>query len=301
MSTGRSSTFVTKSGSVLFFEEHGSSSGLPVVCLHGIGGGAYFFTGFGRRLAQLPAGAEQAARADGVDTSPYRVITIDLPGTGFSRASADAPVDFTLDGMAADLGEFVESHIGGPVVLAGHSFGTILALKAFETWKPGSIRGILFVCGLPKARPNIHERLSARAAEIRAGGARGVRGWGPRVSPGVFAPRTLAQQPEVVGLFERLFEEQVPETYTRIIDVLLAADLNEVVPRVNVPCAAIGGTEDSYAPPEALRAFTASLTALPASHAPCVTTVLEGAGHMAFYEQPAAFADAARAFLGTLR
>jgi pimeloyl-ACP methyl ester carboxylesterase len=160
---------------------------------------------------------------------------------------------------------------------------------------------LLFVCGLPKARPNIHERLSARAVEIREGGARGVMGWGPRVSPGVFAPRTLREQPELVGLFERLFEEQVPETYTRIIDVLLAADVNAVVPTVNVPCAAIGGAEDSYAPPEALRAFTAMLTSLPASHAPCVTTVLDGAGHMAFYEQPAAFAVAARTFLDTLR
>jgi pimeloyl-ACP methyl ester carboxylesterase len=116
------------------------------------------------------------------------------------------------------------------------------------------------------------------------------------VSPGVFAPRSLRELPEVTGVFERLFEEQVPETYTRIIDVLLAADLNAVVPTVTAPCAAIGGAEDSYAPPEALRGFATALTGLPA---PCPVTVLEGAGHMAFYERPEAFADAARAFLDT--
>lgn len=280
MSTGRSSIFTAKSGNVLFFEEHGSTSGLPVVCLHGIGGGAYFFTGFARRLA--------AASPD-----TYRVITVDLPSTGNSR-TPDAPLDFTLESMAEVLGEFVRDHVGRPVVLLGHSFGTILSLKAWQTWDPGAIRGLLFVCGLPKARPNIHERLSERATLIRK---HGIKGWGVKVTPGVFSPRSQRELPEVTGLFERLFEDQVPETYTRIIDVLLAADLNEAVGTVTVPCAAIGGADDSYAPPDALRAFAASLTALPA---PCPVTILEGAGHMAFYERPEAFAAAATTYLETL-
>jgi 3-oxoadipate enol-lactonase len=282
------SSFATKSGGVLHFEDTGvenapvnsrsGSKGLPVVCLHGIGGGAYFFTGFARRLAEAAPGK-------------FRVITVDLPGTGKSPSGVNP---FTLDSMAADLGEFVREVVREPVVLLGHSFGTILALKAWETWSPGSIKGMLFVCGLPRARPNIHERLSARADDIRANG---IVGWGPKVSPGVFAKKSLTEIPEVTALFERLFEEQIPETYTRIIDVLLAADLNRVVPTVIVPCAAVGGAEDSYAPPDALRAFAASLTALPA---PCPVTVIEGAGHMVFLERPEEFTAAAREFLETL-
>lgn len=278
MSAGRSSVFTAKSGNVLYFEESGSPSGLPVVCLHGIGGGAYFFTGFARRLA-----AEAPER--------YRVFALDLPGTGWSRTSPDAPVDFTLESMAADIGDFVARHVGAPVVLLGHSFGTILALKSVSTWPAGTVRGLLFACGLPKARPNIHERLSERAAEMRR---TGIAGWGPKVSPGVFSPRSMREQPELTAMFERLFEEQVPETYTHIIDVLLAADMNPVLSSVSVPCAAIGGVDDSYAPPEALRAFAASLPV------PCPVTVIDGAGHMAFQEQPVAFAAAARAFLDAL-
>lgn len=278
---GRTSPFVTKSGRVLHFEEATPGSrGLPVLCLHGIGGGAYFFTGFARRMAEASPDA-------------FRVITLDLPGTGNSRRP-DEPVDFTLDGMAADLGEFVRDHVGEPVVLLGHSFGTILALKAWETWPADSIRGLLFVCGLPKARPNIHERLSERAVLIRE---HGIGGWGKQVTPGVFSPRSRRELPEVTGLFERLFEDQVPETYTHIIDVLLAADLNAAAGTVTVPCAAIGGAEDSYAPPDALRAFAASLTAAPA---PCLVTILEGAGHMAFLERPEEFARAAMSFLDSL-
>jgi 3-oxoadipate enol-lactonase len=277
VNAGSATPFVTKSGSVLHFEETGSS-GLPVICLHGIGGGAYFFTGFARRIAANHPGT-------------FRIITIDLPGTGRSTSSA---TPFTLESMALDLGEFVRDHIDEPVVLLGHSFGTILALKAWDTWAKESIRGMLFVCGLPKARPNIHERLSARALEIRE---HGIKGWGPRVSPGVFAPRSQRELVEVTGLFERLFEDQAPETYTRIIDVLLAADMTAAVGSVTVPCAAVGGAEDSYAPPDALRAFAAALTAQPA---PCPVTILEGAGHMAFYEQPEKFAQAAAEFLGSL-
>jgi hypothetical protein len=61
-SSSNFATFATKSGGVLHFEDTGvqnaavnsatGSRGLPVVCLHGIGGGAYFFTGFARRLAE---------------------------------------------------------------------------------------------------------------------------------------------------------------------------------------------------------------------------------------------------------
>ena len=285
MSARRPSPFVTKSGRVLHFEETSPGShGLPVVCLHGIGGGAYFFTGFARRLAEASP-----------DT--FRVITLDLPGTGNSRTAVtngDAPVDFTLESMVADLGEFVRDHVGEPVVLLGHSFGTILALKAWETWPAGSIRGLLFVCGLPQARPVIHERLSARAQDIRQNG---MGGWGMKGTPGVFSPRSRRELPEITGLFERLFEDQLPETYTHIIDVLLAADLTATPATVTVPCAAIGGADDSYAPPDALRAFADSLRAAPA---PCPVTILEGAGHMAFYERPEKFARAATAFLESL-
>jgi 3-oxoadipate enol-lactonase len=103
----------------------------------------------------------------------------------------------------------------------------------------------------------------------------------------VFSKTSMANKPEVVTLFERLFEEQVPETYTRIIDVLLAADMGAVVPTVTVPCAALAGAEDSYAPPDAVREFVSSLTAVPA---PCDVTVLEGCAHMPFYEAPEEFA-----------
>jgi pimeloyl-ACP methyl ester carboxylesterase len=274
-------SFTARSGSVLHVEDTGvpdagATSGPPVLALHGIGGGAYFFSGFAKRLS---------------DT--HRVISIDLPGTGHSvspdTASNTAP-DFTLDSWIADIGDLVRDHIGEPVVVLGHSLGTILALKAWNTW-PENIRALLFTCGLPKARPNIHERLSVRAESIAR---EGVANWGPKVSPGVFSKRTLSEMPEVTGLFERLFEEQRGPEYVREIEVLLGADMNPVVPSVTVPCFAIAGREDSYAPPASVEEFVARLGA------PCDVEVLEGCGHMPFLESPEAFAATAARFLKTL-
>jgi pimeloyl-ACP methyl ester carboxylesterase len=259
-------TFATRAGTSLYVEEYGS--GPPVLCLHGIGGGAWFFSGFAKRMA-----------------ATHRVICIDLPGTGNSPSGVKP---FTLESMAADVGDFVRAEIREPVILLGHSFGTILALKAWETWPKGSIRAMLFACGLPKARQNIHERLSARAVDIAANG---IAGWGPKVSPGVFSKKSLAEKPETLAMFDRLFEALVPETYTRIIEVLLTADMRAVVPTVAVPCAAIVGADDSYAPPDAAREFAASLPL------PCPITVLEGCAHMPFHEDPPGFAKAAAEFL----
>ncbi len=261
--------FTAKSGSVLHFEDYGN--GPPVLALHGIGGGTYFFSGLAKRL--------------GTQTEKHhRILSVDLPGTGNSTSSTHP---MTLESWIADLGDFVERHIGEPIVILGHSLGTILALKAYATW-PQHIRGLLFVCGLPKARAPIHEKLTARAESIDRDG---IAGWGPKVSPGVFSAASLRMHPEIVGMFERLFEEQEPSSYTRSIEVLLAADLNAVVPTVMVPTAGVFGAEDLYAPPDAVAEFLARLPR------PCRALTLEGSGHMPFFEEPERFAAAVDAHL----
>ena len=281
--------FTTRSGSILNVEDtgvsdSGSNSGSPVLALHGIGGGAYFFAGVAKRLS--------AGEIGGNPSVSRRVISIDLPGTG---RSTSVPTDFTLESWIADIGDLVRDKIGEPVILLGHSLGTILALKAWETW-PEQIRGFVFTCGLPKARPNINERLSARAEAITQDIAanRGLTNWGPKVSPGVFSKKSLAEQPEMVGLFERLFEEQRGPEYVRCIENLLAADMNAVVSTVTVPCIAIAGQDDSYAPPASVEEFVAKLGVT------CPVEVLDGCAHMAFLENPEAYAATVERFLKTL-
>jgi 3-oxoadipate enol-lactonase len=256
--------FTTSRGSVIHIDDAGT--GRPALALHGLGGGAYFFHGLATHMGQR-----------------HRVLAVDLPGTGLSTAGAPE----SLDSWVADLGELVASHVGEPVTIVGHSMGAIIALAAWASW-PTWIRRMAFVGGLPEVRPAVRARLTTRAEAIRASG---IAGWGGRVSPGIFSPATFAARPEVIGLFERLFETQSAASYLRSLAILLGASTTAIAPTVTVPCLAITGADDQYAPPDDVHAFMAAMTV------PHRVAVLPDAGHMPFFEQPSAFAALIGAFL----
>ena len=262
------SYFTTTSGSSIYVEDTGT--GPVVLAVHGLGGGAYFFRGFATRLA-----------------SAYRVISVDLPGTG--RSIGGPP--FSAASWARDLGDLVEQAIGEPVAIVGHSLGTIIALESWHAW-PRWIRALVFVGGLPTARPLIRERIGQRIATVTKRPI--LTGLGRSVVPGVFSPATLDAQPELSGLFERLFESQDPMTYVRAAQALLDGNATTIVPTVTVPCLAITGADDQYAPPDNVRAF---VSALPA---PARVEVIPDCGHVPFLEVPDRFAAIVGEFLKTI-
>jgi 3-oxoadipate enol-lactonase len=239
-----------------------TGTGPAILALHGLGGGAYFFRGLAERLQP-----------------DYRVIAVDLPV---------APDNFSMATWVDDLGALLAERVREPVVLLGHSMGTILALNAWVAW-PERIRGLIFVGGVPQVAPRIRERLSDRVRALD--GARDLIGWGPKVSPGVFSPITFRTRPEVVEAFERLFEAQAVEHYVRSCRILLDANAEPIVKTVTVPCLAITGEQDQYAPPAAVTGFLQDLPTQPRLE------VLADCGHLPFLEQPDAFAATVRAFL----
>jgi 3-oxoadipate enol-lactonase len=250
----------------LYVEDVGA--GPTVLALPGLGGGAFFFRGMAARLQ-----------------TEYRICAVDLPGTGWSDPGE--PRTFTIDSWIDDLGRWVVHHGGGPVVIVGHSLGTILALKAWAAW-PQLIRGLVFVGGLPRVRPAIATRLTERVENITR---HGLTGWGRRAAPGIFSPATFRDRPEIVALFERVFESQSELTYLRSTQLLLGASAAEVPPTIRVPCLAITGADDQYAPPEDVRGF---MKQVPGGSR---IEVLPDCGHLPFYEAPDAFANAVRTFL----
>lgn len=242
--------------------------GRPVLAIHGLGGGAHFFGGLAKRVQD-----------------DCRLIAVDLPGTG--RSSGDA---IAMDRWVADLGSFVDEHIAEPVVVLGHSMGTMIALHAWGAW-PRLIRGLIVVGGLPQVRPVIRQRLEDRLTALEH--AHDLTGWGPKVSPGNFSPATLRDHPELVALFERIFETQPVETYRRCLQALLEADERDVAAAVTVPVLAVTGADDQYAPPADVAEFISAIAA------PCRLEVLERCGHLPFFERPQAFADLVKSFART--
>jgi pimeloyl-ACP methyl ester carboxylesterase len=247
-----------------------AGDGVPLLAVHGLGGGAHFFGGLAKRLCDA-----------------CRVVSVDLPGTGRSARAGGSP---TMDSWARDLGSFVSAEIGEPVVLIGHSMGTMVALHAWRAW-PDLIRGLIFVGGLPRVRPVIRERLSTRQHALS--GASDLASWGPRVSPGNFSSTTLQHQPEVVALFERLFEAQPVEQYTHCLRILLETDATALAHTIFVPALAITGVDDQYAPPDAVQEFARSIPSA------CEVKILDNAGHLPFLEQPDAFAALVKSFVRT--
>jgi 3-oxoadipate enol-lactonase len=195
-----------------------------------------------------------------------------------------------MEGWVSDLGAFVDLQVRQPVVVIGHSLGTIVALEAWEAW-PKAISALVFVGGLPEAPPAARARMEQRLVQVASDGLAEI---GPQVSPVNFSTASFRARPEVVGLFERAFEQQVPAGYLRSVEILLESSATSIVPTVTVPVCSISGAEDQYAPPDAVRAFLAKLPS-PPRH----SVVLPDVGHLPFFEAPEAFARAVGEFLGS--
>lgn len=243
-------------------------NGPALLCLHGVGGNAHWFQGLAQRLQDR-----------------FRVLALDLPGTGANR-EGHAP--FSIERAADALAQWLAAHETSPVALLGHSMGTIIGLRLAARMR---LHSLLCVGGLPAVTPANHKRLSERAALIRAQGMSGLA-W--RVAQGNFSKATVSQRPEIAALFGGLWESQSAESYLEGLDSLLAADAGPFLPHADMPCLVLRGVEDGYAPAEESRRFAASLPG------PVRFVELEACAHMAFLEAPEAFAAEIAGFLESM-
>jgi 3-oxoadipate enol-lactonase len=242
-----------------------SGTGPTVLAIHGLGGGAWFFADLARELPTI------------------RLLAVDLTGTGRSPGTA------SMAGWVNDLESLVAARSREPVVLLGHSMGTIIALEAWRAW-PQRIRALVLTGGLPQVRPAIRERLSQRITALDD--APSLAGWGPRVSPGVFSPATAREHPDIVARFEQRFESEAIDRYLRCTRILLDADARHLAPTVAVRTLVVTGEDDQYAPPDSAAAFAGTIP-------DARFEVMPGCGHLPFLEQPRAFAAVMNAFVRT--
>src|SRR4051812_16886690 len=260
--------FTLENGDELYLDDYGAGDGPALVCLHGLGGGGYFFAGIGHSLA---AGGGH-------------VLCPDLPGSGFSPRG-DRPV--TFDRFADVVVQLIERKAAGrPGALVGRSMGTIIALRVYARI-PDRVGSMIFVGGLPAPLPEARDRLRGRAALARSAGMAAVA---PSIVPVVFARRSLETIPDKVAMFQRLLAQSDPEGYAQTAEALAGASAAEMVARVRVPCLCVTGTEDRYAPPAAVRPFADSLPG-------AVYRELPDCGHMPFFEVAEAFNSIIRGFL----
>jgi len=261
-----SSDFVNLENQRLFVDEAGDPSHPSLLCIHGLGGGGYFFSSLARAM--------QATR---------HVLCPDMPGSGLSPRSRE-PIRF--DYVADVLAELIDRKTTGHVALLGHSMGAIIGLKVYDRI-PSRISSLVFVGGLPAPLPDARTRQRERAALVRSKGMLPVA---PTIPPIVFAQRSLSEMPDKVAMFQRLLAASDAEGYAQTAIALAEGSAENVVSKIKVPCLCLTGEEDRYAPPAAVRAFAQSIPG-------AVYHELPQCGHMPFFESRESFEQIVRGFL----
>jgi pyruvate dehydrogenase E2 component (dihydrolipoamide acetyltransferase) len=74
----------------------------------------------------------------------YRIAAVDLPGHGASDKPSPDSTDYSISGLAAKLGEFLEKLELAPAVLIGHSLGGATALQ-LALDRPKLVRALALV------------------------------------------------------------------------------------------------------------------------------------------------------------
>lgn len=208
-------------------------------------------------------------------------VAIDLPGHGAS------PLD-----PLNDIRAYAEWMIGwareihpGPVVIAGHSMGSLIALEAAAENHDFVAKLILIATS---ARMPVHRDLLTAAQRRDPAAATMLAKWNVPSDSGFGRPKRWAED------LRNQFEQSVAEGV--MAEDLIACDSYDraVVMAANVDCATlvILGERDVMTKPAAAQPMAAAL-------ADARVVVVEGAGHMIPLERPDAVNDAITLFLTT--
>lgn len=131
-----------------------AGAGEPLLLIHGVGMRAEAWT---PQIAELSAG--------------HRVIAVDMPGHGDSSPLSGQPL---LPDYVAWAGRVIEALSLGPVSIAGHSMGALIA-GGLAVERPELIRRVALLNGVHRRSPEARAAVLARADAIAAGRA-GIEG-----------------------------------------------------------------------------------------------------------------------------
>lgn len=218
----------------------------------------------------------------------YRVIAPDLRGFGTSPLAQDR---VSMDTYADDVIALMDDLGLGRAVVVGMSMGGYVLFNLLERY-PQRLAGAVFSVTRAAADDAAGKlRRSALAQEVAEGRPQAVVDAFKEI---LFAPQTLADQPELVARVWGWLETTAP---AGLIGGLLAMrdrrDALALLASIEVPALVIGAELDRAIPPEHSRAIAAGI---PGAH----LTILPGVGHMANLEAPDAFNGLLLEFLASL-
>ena len=244
-----------------------------VLLLHGIGGGRTLWDETGSDTLQAVAGLG------------CRAVALDLPGYGGSAALGPPTLAAMVDAVAAIVALLAPRR----VALVGHSMGGMVAQELLATRTDLPVHALVLACTSPAfGRPGGDwqaQFVAERLAPLDAG--LGMVAMAERLVPAMVSTQAVAEaQARAIAVMAR-----VPEaTYRAALQAIVAFDRRAELPAIKVPVLCLAGEHDRTAPPEVMQRMAGKI-------AQAQFLCLNGAGHIANLEQPAAFNAAVTGFL----
>jgi pimeloyl-ACP methyl ester carboxylesterase len=236
---------------------------IPVVFLHGVGGGA---RSFAPQIASFASGG-------------YQPVALDLMGYG-TREPIEA---LSFEALAEDV-EFTigESGLERPVLI-GHSMGGMVVQTMLRR-RPGDYRAAVLSCTSPafgNPAGDFQKKFVAdRLAPLDAG--KTMADTAPGAGDNVMGPNP---DPAGRALFIETYSAVPEGTYRAAVKCLVTFDERANLAEIKVPVLCLAGEHDRNAPPPVMEKMAGKI---PGAYYFCIA----GLGHMPNLEAPAAF-DAA--------
>ena len=241
---------------------------IPIVFLHGIGGGARSFA---------PQIASFAARG-------YQPVALDLLGYG-GRPPVDA---MTFDALAEDVEASIKGIALERPVLVGHSMGGMVVQTLLRR-RPRDYRAAVLSCTSPAfGNPSgdfqkkfVADRLAPLDEDYT------MATLAPEAADDIMGPNA---DPAGRALFVENFAAVPEATYRAAIKCLVTFDERANLPHINVPVLCLAAELDRNAPVQVVEKMASKI---PGAFYFCIS----GRGHMPNLEAPAAFDSAIFNFL----
>lgn len=216
----------------------------------------------------------------------HRVLTPDLRGFGHS-GFGDRTGAIPMKAYADDLHALMVERGVGPVILAGHSMGGYIAL-AFALAHPELVRGLVLVGTRPGADP-------PEGAAGRRTLAEKVKAEGAQVAIEAIAPKMLAPANTDPRMAQQVRQLMANAKEEGVIGALLGMaerpDSTPFLSDLTMKTLVITGADDAIIPVAEAQAMAAALPQ-------ATLAILPNAGHLVAFEQPEAFNQTLKEWLG---
>jgi pimeloyl-ACP methyl ester carboxylesterase len=249
--------------------------GDAVVCVHGLGGTSNTWT------ALMPA------------LAGYRVVRLDLPGSGRSHAvSGPLSIERLADAVLAACSRLniTRAH------LLGHSMGTIVC-QHLAAAHPKLVRSMALFGPLIAPPEPARAAMRTRAGKARGEGLAGMQEIAQTLMNAATSADSRQRSPAAAAFVRESLMRQDPEGYARNCEALADAK-PAAVERIEAPTLLVSGDEDTVAPPQAVRAMAERLTGVKAG---VRAVVLNRCGHWTPIERPDECMRELRGFLPAQR